>query len=59
LAKQSEDLFIREEGIYSSGMDYSRLTPLPVEAVKALKELSDGIQEEQTQKMHRLYLNKN
>jgi len=30
-----------EDGIYTSGMDYSKLTPLLVEAVKALKKEND------------------
>ena len=39
-----------ESGIYASGMDYSKLTPLLVEAVKALKNETDALQEQQTEK---------
>jgi hypothetical protein len=35
-----------EDGIYTSGMDYSKLTPLLVEAVKTLKKENDELQEQ-------------
>jgi len=34
-----------EDGIYTTGMDYSKLTPLLVEAVKALKEENDALKQ--------------
>jgi hypothetical protein len=34
-----------EDGIYASGMDYGKLTPLLVEAIKALKAENDRLRQ--------------
>jgi hypothetical protein len=39
-----------EDGIYTTGMDYSKLTPLLVEAVKALKKEVDELQRHNEEK---------
>jgi len=39
-----------EDGIYTSGIDYSKMTPLLVEAVKALKTELDELQDQNAEK---------
>lgn len=45
-----EIVVYEEDGINARGMDYGKLTPLLVEAVKALKEQIDQLQEQQSRK---------